>query len=147
LRHRTFIANRARALRKTMSAPEVMIWSRLRGRSAERPTFRRQHPIGSVILDFYCPAARLAVEVDGASHWDDERRSRDEARDSWLAGEGVTVMRIPASAVYRDAAGVTDAILLQADELMAAGRPSTRPAPSTARSSAGGPPPAASRGR
>ena len=133
LRHRTLIANRARALRKAMSEPEVMLWSRLRGRAPDRPTFRRQHPIGSVILDFYCPSVRLAVEVDGATHWDDERRERDDARDAWLAGEGVTVMRIPASAVYRDLARVTDAILLRVDELRTAERSCPRPAPSTSR--------------
>jgi very-short-patch-repair endonuclease len=62
------ITNRARALRRQMSEPEVMLWSRLRSRGEDHPTFRRQHPFGSIILDFYCPAARLAIEVDGATH-------------------------------------------------------------------------------
>jgi very-short-patch-repair endonuclease len=150
LQHRTLIANRARALRKTMSEPEVMLWSRLRGRGSDRPTFRRQHPVGSVILDFYCPSVRLAVEVDGATHWDEECRERDDARDAWLARQGVAVLRIPASAVYRDLASVVDAILLRVEELTMAERCGRRPAPSTPRSSlrsADGPPPAASRGR
>ncbi len=100
-----------------MSGPEVLLWTRLRGRGADQPAFRRQHPFGSIILDFYCPSARLAIEVDGSAHWDDDKRARDEARDHWLARQGVTVMRIPASAVYRDLAGTTDAILLRAEEL------------------------------
>jgi very-short-patch-repair endonuclease len=140
------ISKRARTFRKSMSEPEVMLWSRLRRRDGERPTFRRQHPFGSVILDFYCPAARLAVEVDGSTHWDDEARNRDEARDRWLARQGVSVMRIQASDIYRDLSGVTDGIVLRALELRAdASRAGL--APSTTRSSAGGPPPAASRGR
>src|SRR5690242_17849902 len=69
---RTLITNRARAMRKAMSGAEVILWTRLRGRRADRPTFRRQHPFGPFILDFYCPSARLDVEVDGATDWDDE---------------------------------------------------------------------------
>jgi very-short-patch-repair endonuclease len=65
MRHRTLIATRARSLRETMSTPEVRLWVRLRGRRPDQPTFRRQHPLGSIILDFYCPSGRLAVEVDG----------------------------------------------------------------------------------
>jgi len=144
---RTLITSRARGLRKTMSEPEVMLWSRLRGRGPDRPTFRRQHPFGSIILDFYCPAARLVVEVDGATHWDDTAREKDAARDRWLESQGISVLRIPASRVYHDLGGVTDGILLLAEARIAAERQRLRLAPSTTRSAAGGPPPAASRGR
>ena len=133
-----------------MSPPEVMLWSRLRGRGPERPTFRRQHPVGSVILDFYCPSVRLAVEVDGATHWDEDARAKDEARDRWLMSQGVRVHRIPASRIYHDLAGATDAVLVQAEALIAEDRRRLRLAPSTIGSSprsADGPPPAASRGR
>jgi very-short-patch-repair endonuclease len=146
VRYNPKITNRARTLRKNMSDAEVLLWSRLRGRSSDRPTFRRQHPLGSVIVDFFCPSVGLAIEIDGSTHWDEERRERDEARDHWLARQGISVLRIPASAVYRDVGAVTDGILLRVDELKAAG-PSARLAPSTMRSSAHGPPPAASRGR
>jgi very-short-patch-repair endonuclease len=127
-----------------MSSPEAMLWARLRGRHPDRPKFRRQQPIGSVIVDFFCPAARLAVEIDGSTHWDDEKRARDEARDEWMRREGITVLRIPASAVYRDAAAVADGIFLRADELLAVAARRARPSPTTTRSSlrsAGGPPP------
>ena len=56
----------ARTLRRAMTRPEVLLWQVLR----ERPNglrFRRQHPVGPFVLDFYCPAARLAIEVDGMS--------------------------------------------------------------------------------
>ena len=137
---RTLITNRARAMRKAMTEPEVMLWSRLRGRGPDKPTFRRQHPFGGVILDFYCPAARLAVEVDGATHWDEEAQAKDEARDRWLAGQGIRVVRIPASRIYHDLAGVTDAVLLHAQGLIDAERSGLRLAPSTIGSSADGPP-------
>jgi very-short-patch-repair endonuclease len=120
LRHPTLISNRARASRKDMTEPEVMLWSRLRGRSADRPTFRRQHAIGSIILDFYCPSAKLAIEVDGSTHWSDEQRATDAARDAWLASQGIAVMRIGAGEVYRNLGQVVDGILRRAEELIAA---------------------------
>ena len=144
---RTLITNRARAMRKAMTQPEVMLWSRLRGRGPDKPTFRRQHPFGSIILDFYCPAARLAVEVDGRTHWDDDIQARDEARDRWLMSQGVRVYRVPAGRIYHDLGGVTDGVLVFAQALIDAERSRLGLAPSTARSAASGPPPAVSRGR
>jgi very-short-patch-repair endonuclease len=117
MEQRTLITNRARRLRKAMSSPEVMLWTRLRGRNPDRPTFRRQHPLGSIILDFHCPSARLAVEVDGTTHWDEEAQRRDRMRDLWLERQGVTVVRVDAAAVYRNAGGVAAAILERAREL------------------------------
>ena len=84
----------ARKLRRNLSAPEAMLWSRLRARAPGRPSFRRQHPIGPYVLDFYCAKARLAVEIDGMSHDVEDRPQRDQRRDAWLAAHGVTVMRI-----------------------------------------------------
>jgi len=119
---RDLITNRARAMRKAMTEPEVMLWSRLRRRSPDKPTFRRQHPFGSIIiLDFYCPSARLALEVDGATHWDEGAQRRDAARDHWLRAQGVTVMRVPAGRIYHDLSGVVDAILLKVEALKGGG--------------------------
>ena len=118
-----------------------MLWSRLRGRSQGHPTFRRQHPVGSIIVDFYCPSARLAVEVDGATHASEEAMWRDRARDHWLAEQGIEVMRVSAAAVYRDLRRVVAAIFVQAEQ-RAAARPVRPLSPSTTRSAAGGPPPA-----
>jgi very-short-patch-repair endonuclease len=115
----TLIANRSRALRKNMTEPEIMLWSKLKGRGRGQPIFRRQFAYRSMIFDFYCPAARLAVEVDGSTHWDDEKREKDAARDAWLAGQGIEVMRVGAGAVYRDLSGVADGVILRALELSA----------------------------
>lgn len=72
---------------------------------------RRQHPIGPYVLDFYCAAARLAIEVDGAAHDMGDRPQRDEVRCQWLASEGIGVLRIPAKEVLADADSVADALL------------------------------------
>ena len=98
----------ARTLRSTMSLPETLLWVRLRHRNTDRPTFRRQHPIGPYVLDFYCAAARLCIEIDGASHSMGDRPERDERRDAWLRAQGVEVVRIAASSVLEDAESVAD---------------------------------------
>lgn len=92
-----------------------MLWSRLKGRGEEKPIFRRQFAYESMIFDFYCPAARLAVEVDGETHWTDEGQAKDEARDRWLATRGIAVLRLGAGQVYRDLGGAADAVILMAE--------------------------------
>jgi very-short-patch-repair endonuclease len=61
--------------------------------------FRRQHPMGIYILDFYCPAAKLCVEVDGPVHADATRMEHDLRRDTWLAGQGLRVIRVSSADV------------------------------------------------
>jgi very-short-patch-repair endonuclease len=86
-----------------------LLWARLkRGKLGVR--FRRQHPIGDVILDFYCPSYRLVVEVDGGVHASDEARRRDEARDAWLARLGLRVLRLSAGLVERDVVAAVEII-------------------------------------
>ncbi|WP_411287690.1 endonuclease domain-containing protein [Phenylobacterium sp.] len=102
---------RARSLRGRLSLPELLLWVRLRKRSPGRPRFRRQHPVGPYILDFYCSEARLCVEVDGASHSMGDRPQRDIARDSWLSSQGIKVMRYAASSVLEDPEEVVEWIL------------------------------------
>jgi len=58
--------------------------------------------VGRYVLDFYCEAARLCVEVDGQGHDAADRPARDAARDDWLAGQGVRTLRLPASLVLDD---------------------------------------------
>ena len=101
----------ARHLRRNLSPPEARLWSRLRARSPGAPVFRRQHPIGPYVLDFYCAKARLAVEVDGIGHDMGDRPQRDLRRDAWLRAQGVSVMRIPASEVMRAIDEFVDSIV------------------------------------
>jgi len=94
--------DRAKALRRSMSLPEVLLWKALKGGAVDRLHFRKPHPIGPYILDFYCDAAKLAVEVDGATHGTEDRPERDDRRDAWLAAQGIATLRLPASLVLRD---------------------------------------------
>jgi len=115
------IAKRARAFRRALTEPEVMLWSRLKKRGVGKPVFRRQFPYETMIFDFYCPAAKLAIEVDGATHWTDEKQAKDFARDMWLKGRGIAVLRVGAGEVYRNLSVAADAVILRAEERIRAG--------------------------
>ncbi len=101
---------RARSLRRNLTPPEAALWARLRRRQPDRPAFRRQHPLGPFILDFYCAKARLAVEVDGFVHETADYPERDIRRTAWLKAQGIDVLRIPAAEVFRDADKVASRI-------------------------------------
>ena len=104
---------RARDLRRTMTLPEVLLWQHIRGRRLDGIRFRRQHPIGPHILDFFCEDARLAVEVDGESHSQAEAVEHDNRRTEWLNARGISVVRIPARYVLSELAAVVDHIQRQ----------------------------------
>ena len=93
-----------------MTPPERRLWNVLRLRP-DALKFRRQHPLGPYQLDFYCDAAALAVEVDGIAHDMGDNPSRDARRDSWIRGQGIEVLRIPAIELKRNLEGVLQQIL------------------------------------
>ena len=106
--------DRARRLRRELTLPEIALWAALRGRRLKGLRFRRQHPIGPYILDFYCDERRLAVEVDGQMHDQPDALRHDVRRDEWLAAKGIRVHRIGASDVLGDLGTVLEGILLAA---------------------------------
>ena len=82
-----------------MTKPEAMLWSLLRGKQVDDLRFRRQHPVGPFVLDFYCTSARLCVEVDGPSHDDPSASEHDAKRTAWLNEQGIRVLRFSADQV------------------------------------------------
>jgi very-short-patch-repair endonuclease len=86
------IAN-GRRLRREQTDEEKQLWRALRAGRFAGFKFRRQHPIGKFILDFYCPTAKLSVELDGFQHGLPEQHQRDEAREHFLAAEGIEELR------------------------------------------------------
>jgi very-short-patch-repair endonuclease len=101
----------AKGLRRQMSLPEVLLWKAIKGRKLNGLQFRKQHPIGPYVLDFYCDTQKLAVEVDGSSHDFGDRSQRDERRDAWLSERGVRTLRLPASLILEDVDDATRTIL------------------------------------
>jgi len=84
---------KARALRRDMTLLEGLLWRELRKRPGGFK-FRRQHPVGRCNVDFYCPTARLVVEVDGMAHEMGLNPVRDIRRDNWLRDQGLHIARI-----------------------------------------------------
>ncbi|MGE5500769.1 MAG: endonuclease domain-containing protein [Ignavibacteriales bacterium] len=102
--------DRAKRLRRTMTRPEIKLWLCLRRQQLDGLKFRRQHPLGPWILDFYCDEAKLAVEVDGEGHINDARYAQDQRRTAWLADKGVRVVRFSARVVMTDMEAVLSRI-------------------------------------
>src|SRR5690606_25771547 len=89
---------RARKLRSEMTLPETILWRELRKRP-KGLKFRRQHSAGIYVLDFYCAAARLAIEVDGRAHDGHRAAAADARRGEFLKSQHVATLRVPASEV------------------------------------------------
>jgi very-short-patch-repair endonuclease len=83
----------ARTMRKEQTDAEQLLWRLLRNRNFCGFKFRRQHPIGGYILDFFCDELNLAIELDGSGHADIEQAGYDEERTKVLNGAGIRVIR------------------------------------------------------
>ncbi len=83
----------ANALKKEMTEAEKIMWEKLRNRRLNDLKFRRQHPIGKFILDFYCHELKLAVEIDGNIHEQEDVKEKDEGRIYMLTEWEITVLR------------------------------------------------------
>ncbi|HYW10047.1 MAG TPA: DUF559 domain-containing protein [Longimicrobium sp.] len=94
----------AREMRRESTPAEAMLWEGLRARRLSGFHFRRQHAIGRFVLDFYCAAKRVCVEVDGSIH--ETQRERDAERDAVLASYSIEVLRIPNEDVLSNIASV-----------------------------------------
>jgi len=100
-----------RNLRTNATPAEQQLWAHLRRRQLDGWRFRRQYSVGRYILDFFCPAARLAVEVEGARHREVGQAAYDAERTKWLAEtEGIRVLRFWNREVSHELATVTKRI-------------------------------------
>lgn len=119
---------RARKLRSEMSLPETILWRELRKRPGGHK-FRRQHPAGEYVLDFYCARARIDIEVDGWAHESAPAGERDRNRSATLRAQGIATTRVPAQRVMQDLEAVVKRIVVICDErIEQLGVPLHRPA-------------------
>src|SRR5215472_18236272 len=124
IRRRTIIA---RHLRRNMTDAEQRLWRALRELKG-RNRFRRQHPVGAHIVDFACPAARLAIEVDGGQHA--MMCEVDDARNAEIADHGYRVIRFWNNDVMENPAGVLHIIREELNVVAALDAPGTPTSPS-----------------
>ena len=94
--------------------PEVLLWVALKDRPSGLK-FRKQHPSGPYVADFYRHVARMIIEVDGAAHEFGDRPHRDAARDRWFTLRGLDVLRVPARDVLNDCDAVVRGIVARAE--------------------------------
>jgi very-short-patch-repair endonuclease len=100
----------ANALKKEMTEAEKIMWKKLRNRKINGLKFRRQHPIGKFILDFYCYELRLAIEIDGNIHKQEDIKEKDEGRTYMLTEWEITVLRFTNEEVINKMAFVLETI-------------------------------------
>ena len=98
-------------LRSNMPTAEVMLWSKLRGRQLLGQKFRRQYSVGPYVVDFYCPALRLAIELDGDSHFAEGAAGKDEERRRFIESFGIGIVRFLNTDVYENMDGLLEALV------------------------------------
>ena len=104
---------RVRELRANQNKVENVLWQKVRGKQLGGLKFRRQQPIGPYIVDFFCPTARLVIELDGVTH--ETKEEQDATRQRWLESQGLRVIRFANAEVSRNLQGVLETILLEVE--------------------------------
>ncbi|MBL0225319.1 MAG: endonuclease domain-containing protein [Geobacteraceae bacterium] len=99
------------SLRNDATPAERKLWMLLKQSQLGFCKFRRQHSVGRYIVDFYCPSERLAIELDGDSHFTDEAREYDRERTAFLNALNIRVLRFHNTDVYENLAAVCEKIL------------------------------------
>jgi adenine-specific DNA-methyltransferase len=113
----------ARLLRSQLTDSEQILWNALRDSCLSGIKFRRQHPFGPYVLDFFCVRAQLDIELDGSVHNQPEQREYDDERTSYLKFHGVCVLR------FRNE-DITDRLDEVMTRIMEAASPTPQPPPS-----------------
>lgn len=104
--YRKALKQLSRKLRADMTEAEQLLWQRLRGKQIDSVQFYRQKPLLSFIVDFYAPAAKLVIELDGGQHFDIEHQMKDQQRDAALAANHLHVLRFDNLQVLRESEAV-----------------------------------------
>lgn len=92
----------ARRLRSESTPTETILWALLRDRRCLNIKFRRQHPVGAFVVDFYSEELKVAIEIDGGIHGSDEQHARDEIRQQVLEDLAIRFIRVPAHLLHND---------------------------------------------
>ncbi len=118
---------RARELRRRETHPERRLWSALRSRRFLDLKFHRQQPIGPFVVDFFCEALRLVIELDGRSHEGEAAPASDQHRQAWLESQGLRVVRFTNDDVMQNLDAVLRSLQRVVDEssIDSEGRPLT----------------------
>ncbi|MDA8214352.1 MAG: endonuclease domain-containing protein [Nitrospiraceae bacterium] len=108
--NKTIFRERRRDLRRNQTEAEKILWSRLRNKRCLGLKFFRQYSVGAYIMDFYCPEYKLAIELDGGQHAEDESKEYDRIRTDYLKSKGIEVVRFWNNEVLNNTDGVFEEI-------------------------------------
>lgn len=117
-------------LRHALPQTEVILWSRLQGKQLNGFRFRRQHGIGRYVADFYCPAVKLVIEIDGDSHFTDQAEKYDEQRNEYMRMLGLKVIRFTNQDIRKNLSTVLETILMACQTSTPPSRSARPPSPS-----------------
>jgi len=109
--------SRRRALRSSMSKAEVILWKELSRKQMHGYKFSRQYGVDQYILDFYCPRLKLAIEVDGDSHFVPGAEDQDKARQKHIEAFGILFLRFTNADVCENIDGVCHVIFNKVEEI------------------------------
>ena len=98
----------ARALRKNMTDAERLFWLRVRKKQLNGHQFYRQKNLGNYIVDFYCPSAKIIIEIDGGQHYSEKVIIQDNIRDRYLNDLGFKVLRFSDNEILTNINGVLE---------------------------------------
>jgi very-short-patch-repair endonuclease len=100
--NKSAVKSKRRSLRKEMPPAEVALWQVLRNKQVSGCKFRRQYSVDKYILDFYCPSAKLAIEVDGDSHFSETSIASDAIRQKAIEHLGIRFLRFTNGDIYEN---------------------------------------------
>ena len=107
----------SRQLRENMADAERHLWAKIRMKQLKGYQFYRQKPVGDYIVDFFCPRAKLVIEVDGSQHFSSEMTDYDSIRDEYLRSLGLRVLRFTNTEVLTNTEGVRERISENMEEI------------------------------
>ena len=104
--NKTDIFLKRKDLRHNMPEPERRLWARVRNNQLNGYKFRRQYSIGDYIADFYCPSKKLAIELDGESHYQAGIKKKDRVRDNYFLQFNIRILRFTNLEIMKNLEGV-----------------------------------------
>ena len=110
LRYNKNLKGYSKTLRENMTEAERLLWEKIRGKQLKGYQFYRQKTIGSCIVDFYCPKAKLVIELDGRQHYSSEGKAKDMTRDGYMKDIGLRVLRFSDKEVFENTQSVLEQI-------------------------------------
>jgi very-short-patch-repair endonuclease len=117
LYNRTSEKEKRQQLRRNMTKAEFLLWQKLKRKQLEGVKFRSQYGVGQFVVDFYCTELKLAIEIDGDSHFQDGAQEYDWERQAVIESVGIRFLRFTNDEVYGNLEGVLERIIQKIGEL------------------------------